>query len=337
MRITFGPIRHGIWALLVVLASCNNRAKDALEGVDVNGPTPSRPATPLTSDWPLSKDATLALQISEAQRLNVPPACRLDLGEGVAIDLVLIPRGVFPMGSPTSAIQGNPPHLVQISRSFLMARYEVNWRQFLKVVKLDDVDLATRYTIENYVIPNQRMDWVADVDWLHASAFCRSLSTTQGVRARIPTEAEWEYACRAGTCELYGEWDSIDDTKANISGWYGPDGNWVAPKQDIPLRGSGGYEPNRWGLYDMIGNYSEWCLDRYESRLDLNSLPSIDPLPDDNGSVFRVVRGNDSSTVFQRMGDASTANTRAIRLVVEIDDATTKKVVVENQNAMGQR
>jgi formylglycine-generating enzyme required for sulfatase activity len=325
--------RHAIWAVLVLLASCNGRAKDALEA-----PIPEQPTTPLTTDWPLSREAAVALQVREAHRLNVPPACRLDLGEDVGIDLVLIPQGVFPMGNPSSASQNNPPHLVQISRSFLMARYEATWQQFLKVVDLADLDLGTRSTVENYVIPERRMEWVADVHWVHARSFCRSLSAAKGIKARLPTEAEWEYACRAGTTARYGEWDSIDDTKANVSYWLGPDGTEVYSKRDSPaVQSAGQYDPNRWGLYDMIGNVSEWCLDRYSSRLDLSSLPSIDPFPNENGSVFRVVRGSNCSTVFERMGDASTADSRAIRLVVEIDDATGKKVVEANRKGAGHR
>jgi formylglycine-generating enzyme required for sulfatase activity len=311
--------------LFTLLSSCNKLGDI---GLHKNQQTKAdKNAVAMTSDWPLSQEAAVLLQQQEAQRLKIPAISRLNLGDNVGIDLVLVPPGVFPMGSESSAEEGNPPHLVKISRGFLMGRYEIIWQQYLRVVDLKDVNLSTRQSVEEYVIPKKRTGWIADVDWNHAKLFCDKLSKLRGIKARLPTEAEWEYACRAGTILRYGEWDSIDDTKASVSQWPGPDGKLIYSKKEYAFDRIGQYKPNRWGLHDMLGNSSEWCLDRYSSRFDLKELGQIDPYADGAGSHFRVFRGKQGETVFNRLGDAKSAYDRAIRVVVELDDTIGNKVV----------
>jgi hypothetical protein len=121
----------------------------------------------------------------------------------------------------------------------------------------------------------------------------------------------------------YGEWDSIDDTKANIGRWPDEAGASVYSKKEhrpIPV---GQYAPNRWGVHDMLGNLDEWCLDTYSDSADVRDLPPVDPVRASEWSVFRVVRGGSyifGRTVFYKEGDAESGGFRGIRVVVEIDD-----------------
>src|SRR5262249_40147173 len=98
-------------------------------------------------------------------------------------------------------------------------------------------------------------DPVVFVTWHDAVAFCRWLSKKEGKTYRLPTEAEWEYACRAGTKTLYATGDTISASQANLG--RSADGK---PQRVVKV---GSYRPNAWGLYDMHGNVQEWCSDWY--------------------------------------------------------------------------
>jgi formylglycine-generating enzyme required for sulfatase activity len=129
------------------------------------------------------------------------------------------------------------------------------------------------------------------VSWLEAAAFCNALSTGEGLMPaytingstvtqnegasgyRLPTEAEWEYACRAGTTTAYNTGDTITNTQANFGS-----------SEAKPV---GSYAPNAWGLYDMHGNVSEWCWDWYD---DYSGNAETDPAGPSSGTS-RVVRG----------------------------------------------
>jgi formylglycine-generating enzyme required for sulfatase activity len=237
------------------------------------------------------------------------------------------------MGNLTT--EGNPRRIVRISSAFFMSTYEITWRQLFEILDPAETYRSYEGTREAVAARNQ-LEFPADVEWTLARKFCERLSSANGIKARLPTEAEWEYACRAGTTTLYGEWESIDDTKANVCRWQDRDGNVMhSDRRRRWFVAVGQYEGNRWGLHDMMGNADEWCLDTYSDGLDIGTLPQIDPVANIPGSVFRVVRGgrySQAETVFARTGDAETASGRGVRLVVEVDDGmiakccTTKKV-----------
>jgi len=309
----------------VSLSSCAAQDDGGTGGVSA----PQRNEAPsLTTNWPLSDEAARGLQKSEADRLGVPCFSRLDLGDSVFIDLVFVPGGTFPMGNASD--YSNPGHLVRISNGFLVAEYEVTWRQFLRVVDLAETDGITRDSVSR--LKERRTDWLdipADVDWLLADKFCRRLTDSTGVTVRLITEAEWEYAARAGTMKPYGQWDSIDDKKANIGMWPGPNGQTVYGIR-LGLVPGGQYEPNRWGIHDMMGNAQEWCKDNYTNKLAISALGAVDPVTVKRWSPFRVLRGgkwHGAETVFHRDGDAESSLGRGIRLVVEINDAVRAKLV----------
>jgi len=173
----------------------------------------------------------------------------LDLGKGVTMKLVLIPSGKFIMGSPDSekdrrADEG-PQHEVTISKPFYMGVFEVTQEQYEQIIgKNPSKFRGAKNPVEQ-------------VSWNGAVAFCQALSRKTGKTVRLPTEAQWEYACRAGTKTKFGFGDK--DEELGEYAWWGYDkGN--SGKQTHPV---GQKKPNAWGLYDMHGNLWEWCSDYY--------------------------------------------------------------------------
>jgi formylglycine-generating enzyme required for sulfatase activity len=194
----------------------------------------------------------------------------LDLGKGVTMKLVLIRPGKFMMGSPDSeqGHEGNegPQHEVTISKPFYMGVTEVTQAQYEAVVGT--------HASANRGPANP----VERVSWEEATEFCRRLSQKTHKTLRLPTEAEWEYACRAGskTRFFFGESDDALDEHA----WHS--GNSAGITHPV-----GQKKPNAWGLYDMAGNMWEWCQDFYG---DYASGAATDPAGPDSGT-HRVLRG----------------------------------------------
>jgi formylglycine-generating enzyme required for sulfatase activity len=123
-------------------------------------------------------------------------------------------------------------------------------------------------------------DPVVEVSWNDAAAFCRWLGEKEGHRYRLPTEAEWEYACRAGTATRYSFGDGENDLEA-----YG----WFAANAGRSPHPAGQKKPNGWGLYDMHGNVEEWCQDWYDP-VAYEKAPPLDLGGPEAGSR-RVIRG----------------------------------------------
>jgi formylglycine-generating enzyme required for sulfatase activity len=191
--------------------------------------------------------------MEEAARLGVSVAREISLSEGVSLRFVLVPTGEFMMGSPESekgrTTSEGPVHRVPITQAFFLGICEVSQEQYQAVMgKNPSRSQGAKKPVEN-------------VSWDDAWEFCKKLSEKQGEPVRLPTEAEWEYACRAGTTTPFnfGEWIWTD--KANYDGdAYGDGrrGKWVG--ETVPV---GSFPPNAWGLYDMHGNVREWCQSLY--------------------------------------------------------------------------
>jgi len=185
------------------------------------------------------------------------PGLVLDLGGGVTLKLVKIPAGKFLMGSPADeedrGDNEGPQHEVTISQPFYMGVYELTVAQYERFVK----ETGCKYA--RYVNATRDDHPLTGVNWDDAQAFCRWLSRKTGRTVRLPTEAEWEYACRAGTATRYSFGDDAEDLPQYghfaMDGWDGP------PTKSAMFAPVGSFQPNPWGLYDMHGNVNEACLD----------------------------------------------------------------------------
>ena len=204
----------------------------------------------------------------------------LDCGGGVSMDLVLIPAGVFTMGSPNSegyrSRDEGPQHRVRITRPFYMGKYEVTQSQYERIM---DANLSKFRGTNNPV---------DTVSWNDATEFCRKLSQRTGRKVRLPTEAEWEYACRAGTTTPFHFGKSLSSSQANFNGRF-PYGGAAKGVSRNKTTSVGSFPANAWGLHDMHGNLWEWCSDWLYQGYYAKS-PQNDPTGPANGS-YRVLRG----------------------------------------------
>lgn len=178
---------------------------------------------------------------------------------GVPLELVRVPAGSFLMGNDRSPNpEEKPAHLVNI-KSFFIGQYEVTRKQWNIVV--DTLPRISRDLSRQYIGPAIQWDFEettpADaVFWDDALEFCGRITRFTGRRYRLPSEAEWEYACRGGTQTEYSFGDQVDFKLAHfrdITAEFSPS-YWLLPV------GAKGYT-NAWGLFDMHGNVGEWCLD----------------------------------------------------------------------------
>jgi formylglycine-generating enzyme required for sulfatase activity len=183
------------------------------------------------------------------------------------MQLVYIPAGKFTMGSPADepgrqADEG-PTHLVVLTKPFYIGMHEVTVGQYRTFVK--EADYKNDGSWENPGFPQTDKHAVVNVSWIDAMAFCDWLGKKEREKYSLPTEAQWEYCCRAGTTTTW----PFGDERLGDYIWYGPNsGNGTNP---VGLR-----RPNAWGIHDMLGNAAEWTLDWYEKDYYRNS-PREDP------------------------------------------------------------
>jgi formylglycine-generating enzyme required for sulfatase activity len=208
----------------------------------------------------------------------------------VEMKLVLIPAGKFVMGSPAGEAEredGEAQHEVSLTRPFYMGAYTVTQGQFLKVMGKNS----------SFFHPKNggSLDHPAEqVRFGDAREFCKKLSALPeekkaGRTYRLPTEAEWEYACRAGTTTPFNVGESLSSKQANFNGNF-PYGNAEkGPYLHLTAK-VGSYAPNAWGLYDMHGNVLEWCNDWYDPDYYKKS-PKENPTGPEKGVVESNFRG----------------------------------------------
>ncbi len=252
-------------------------------------PAPPRTAQAVTADgWPLD-----AAEARRLQACMTPHRMELDLGEGVTMTLVRIPAGEFVMGSADGEPDEIPLMRVSVSEPFWMGACEVTNEQFRRFDSRHD----SGYYAKRHARSDDRGLWlnrprqpVVRVSWRRAMAFCAWLSEQTGLGCTLPTEAEWEYACRAGAATPL----SFGDASADFSAWGNladlsfakglvRDGKQITGGlEHLVLEGAdladrrfndgsvvtaavGSYRANAWGLHDMHGNAGEWTRTTYRS------------------------------------------------------------------------
>jgi formylglycine-generating enzyme required for sulfatase activity len=233
-----------------------------------------RAAVSLTPD-----EATAAARRAAARppppKTEPPPTLTLDIGGGVEMEFVYIKPGTFVMGGTEDFGRNHPwwgfekpKHEVAITRGFYIGKYEVTQAQYERIAGTSPSHAKGANNP------------VGKVTWHDAAEFCRKLSQETGKQVRLPTEAEWEYACRAGSTGRYCFGD--DDGRLGEYAWH----LGSPSRQTRPV---GQKKPNAWGLHDMHGNVWEWCADWYGNGYYAES-PREDPAGPRTGET-RVVRG----------------------------------------------
>lgn len=272
----------------------------------------------------VAQGTNLCLMAQNGQLYNTPAlTAALDLTASAAkrytatlpataIQTVFIPKGTFLMGSSDGTNIGDAAgtglnttpaepnryddetqHSVTLTKDFYMSKYAVTFAQY------------KAYCTAKGLTPPSNSGWEGDdrpvinVSWDDAVAYCTWLSEQTGQTWRLPTEAQWEYACRAGTTTPFslgtaGDGNSFVSTQGNFW-WSAPydvaqNGHYADNSQTplVKTQPVGSYAPNAWGLYDMHGNVFEWCLDGLRTY---TGDPITDPLGSTTPGAGRVVRG----------------------------------------------
>jgi len=215
----------------------------------------------------------------------------------LGMGMVRVEAGGFAMGSEEGQWDERPAHKVRISRPFYLGATEVTNAQF---EQFDPEHKQWRGKLGYSTADDEA---VVFVSWEDATAFCQWLSRREGRLYRLPTEAEWEYACRAGTNTPYSTGDELPPTfHKNVKNSWFPSSRGEG--EVVPLH-VGRTPPNPWGLKDMHGNVEEWCLDWYGPY---ESGEQVDPVGRAGGG-FRITRGGSHSTTLEYLRSANRSGT----------------------------
>jgi formylglycine-generating enzyme required for sulfatase activity len=265
------------------------------QATDTAATMPAQASRPPVAGWPFNATEAHRRQVTAA-----PAASRsLDLGQGIKLDLIIVPAGEFLMGDPGAGAQS----VTRIGKVFWMAAREVDNRTYALFDPAHDsrVEDKNTYQFGVHGYPSNEPDQpVVRVSWNEAMAFCRWLSARTGETFTLPSEAQWEYACRAGTATPFnfGDYDTDFSSHANLADRRLSDFASDPFQVDVPLKNPtpyddwipkdarfndkalvavrpGGYQPNAWGLYDMHGNVAEWTSSDYGDAAAAGATKSL--------------------------------------------------------------
>jgi formylglycine-generating enzyme required for sulfatase activity len=202
---------------------------------------------------------------------------------GVYIEMVLVPEGEFRMGSPDTEADRDtdegPVRTVKMT-PYWIGKFEVTKSQWKSV-------MATEPWNGKGLVENSPESPAVSVSWDDVQEFIKVLNAkVRGVQFRLPSEAEWEYACRSGTQTRFGYGDDPDYSGLRNYAWYIGD-TWVTNEEYAHPKGTKGR--NDWGLYDMHGNVWEWCADRYNPSYE--GAPQPTESAKRGNTTKRVLRG----------------------------------------------
>ena len=293
--------------LLAVVTGCGKNVEPAGSNAEQRSVEPATqqidpvvefPVTETPEEPALAEVIPEAVPVDEDVSVNPASAGMQPFVNSIGMSLVPIAAGTFTMGCPKEVPNyddGDVQHSVTLSKPFYLCAYEVTQEQYEKVMG------------ENPSMFQGPNNPVESVRWGDAVEFCRQLSTLSdeqkaGRKYRLPTEAEWEYSCRAGAVTAYSFGD--DETQLDKYAWFGNnsgdealDATILAMNKDAYLSRAlsnrcrthvvGSKRPNAWGLYDMHGNVFEWCQDWFG---DYSGNRAGDPTGPATGSL-RVLRG----------------------------------------------
>ena len=238
--------------------------------------------------WLLLAPALLATSCERVEQPDAAGKTPEIITTKAGVEMVQIPAGWFEMGSRDGQPDESPVHRVWID-AFLMDRYEVTQEHYGRLVPVNG---------SHFKGPNRPVEMIS---WAEAALYCNMRSRAEGLRPcydkdaeeitldacdfqadgyRLPTEAEWEYACRAGS--RYRYYFGSDPAQLAHHAWY-------KPNADKQTHAVGQKKPNAWGLYDMLGNVAEWCNDVYDKNY-YESSPEKNPRGPIAGEKY-VLRG----------------------------------------------
>ncbi|MBD2495061.1 formylglycine-generating enzyme family protein [Nostoc sp. FACHB-280] len=190
-----------------------------------------------------------------------------DLGNGISLEMVLIKSGIFIMGSPEDELERydseSPQRRVNIQQFFL-GKYPVTQEQWRVVAGLPQINRRLEADLSKFKGDKRPVERVS---WYDAVEFCARLTAQTKRKYRLPSEAEWEYACRGGTATPFYFGETITTELANYNGYYNY-GNNIKGIYRIKTTPVGSFPPNSFGLYDMHGNVLEWCLDDWHDNYE---------------------------------------------------------------------
>jgi formylglycine-generating enzyme required for sulfatase activity len=234
----------------------------------------------------LAKLAKILSNATTSLKFGKPKTITLDLGGDVTMKLALIPAGKFLMGSPKTEADRKdsegPQRQVTISKPFYMGVTEVTQLQYGRIVGRNPSKF------KGPELPVERVSWNA------ASLYCAGITRLTGRGVRLPSEAQWEYACRAGSKTRFCFGDAEKDFAAH---------GWSKTNSGAKTHPVGRKKPNAFGLYDMHGNVWEWCRDWYDEKF-YAAAKDVDP-EQTKGSKYRVLRGGSWSSNLSKSRAAS--------------------------------